>query len=351
MIVKRIFDSEQQSLCIPEQMGIPKPHHFMSTNGDNLIEVAGRICYDSIKAEKSRDSFNYHSHINEVNHGSVQEHFNFTIEFPSDYGPDLASILVNVPGIYLRKNSIDNSGYRLTINIRTAIEIEKYAHANSSHEDKFDVYSNIKYWAKYLCPMACSNISQIHPENVKSDLVNPNHPEEVWVSYYIGNISRSCSHELVRHKWRTAVSQRSTRYVDESKSKFAWHPLINEYGHLLPQLKTIHDMENQQKLLYDELVTSLEEILIKKEIDKFTARKQSRGAARGILGNALSTELIFSASLAQWGRIISQRASSHADAEIRIMANLIYDDLIIDWGDYIMKGHRVCPDGIGKELY
>jgi thymidylate synthase ThyX len=47
------------------------------------------------------------------------------------------------------------------------------------------------------------------------------------------------------------------------------------------------------------------------------SRKQARGAARGFLGNALGTELIFSASVAQWRRIIQQRACEAADGEIR----------------------------------
>jgi thymidylate synthase ThyX len=45
--------------------------------------------------------------------------------------------------------------------------------------------------------------------------------------------------------------------------------------------------------------------------------KQARGAARGLLPNALSTQLIFSASLSQWNHIFSMRCSPHADAEIR----------------------------------
>jgi thymidylate synthase (FAD) len=54
-----------------------------------------------------------------------------------------------------------------------------------------------------------------------------------------------------------------------------------------------------------------------KGTDKLTARKQARGAARGYLGNALYTELVFSASVAQWKRMLRLRCSDGADGEIR----------------------------------
>ncbi len=62
----------------------------------------------------------------------------------------------------------------------------------------------------------------------------------------------------------------------------------------------------------------LEAWLIGKGHKKTPARKQARGAARGFLGNALETELIFSASVKAWHDImLVQRASKFADAEIR----------------------------------
>jgi thymidylate synthase ThyX len=39
------------------------------------------------------------------------------------------------------------------------------------------------------------------------------------------------------------------------------------------------------------------------------------------------TELIFSANLAQWKRMILMRASNYADAEIRLLFNDIFDAL------------------------
>lgn len=165
------------------------------------------------------------------------------------------------------------------------------------------------------------------------------------------------THELVRHKWHTAVSQRSTRYVDESGSDWAWHPLILKYQDELDakisknphwRTDTLLNTELAIRDMYDEIVEFLQKRCLEQGIDKFTSRKQARGAARGILGNALSSELIFSASLDEWQRILEQRASQHADAEIRLMANRIFEYFEENLPTIVKQYKRVsCPDGIG----
>jgi thymidylate synthase ThyX len=51
--------------------------------------------------------------------------------------------------------------------------------------------------------------------------------------------------------------------------------------------------------------------------DKTAARKQARGAARGYLGNALASDMLFTTSVTGWKWILSQRKNKLADAEIR----------------------------------
>lgn len=132
------------------------------------------------------------------------------------------------------------------------------------------------------------------------------------------------SHELVRHGNFTAISQRSTRFVSEDESDWVDHPLVLKYNEALIQEKGVGDfvdsIENVKKVarsVYSDTVKRLQEWLTKSGADKLTARKQARGAARGYLGNALYTELIFSASVAQWKRMLRMRCSAPADAEIR----------------------------------
>ena len=336
-------------LCLPEAMRPVEgfyPHHFMSSDGDNLIELAGRVCYDSTKLPKSRTSIEYHKHINETNHGSVQEHYVVTLtgNFNNDQSfglMDINNALANRPGTWVW---VSSDGYfEIQANIRAIREWFKwtdYAIHNAFFSDKLG--HTFQYFAKQACHLAMDAVVGQQQLNLVAcdSKLNP------WYSYYIGGVSRGLTHELVRHKYMTAISQRSTRYVDESESEWAWHPLMLKHQNKI--LKDICEKESHliehrcdhencnvlqenivwSRFRYKVIVDSLEEQLIAEGNDKFTARKQARGAARGILGNALSTELIFTASLQQWKRIILMRCSNAADAEIRMLCSQIFDDLV-----------------------
>lgn len=338
MTIKTELVFDGNILSVPESMGKPSEKQLASTALDNLIELSGRICYDSLGAEKSRDSQSYHEHIIEVNHGSVSEHANITVSFDLSNNEfmrwQIASTIANRPGVY-GFYDLSNKSFRITANIRSIREWNRFSTNLSTPDISEAVGFEMQQHAKLLAPLAMQGIEPNSTPFV-TQLVKPIYPEEIWLSFYIGGVSRGLSHELVRHKWRTAVSQRSTRYVDESQSDWAWHPLINKYSNDL-RLNTIFTSKATQftsltphlgieavaKEVYTEIVARLQELMLAEGVDNFTARKQARGAARGVLGNALSTELIFSASLAQWLRIIDMRSSEAADAEIREMSDQI----------------------------
>lgn len=175
--------------------------------------------------------------------------------------------------------------------------------------------------------------------------------EHASISFYIEGVSRGLTHELVRHRAGTAISQRSTRYVDESESEWAWHPLI-EQAWDDPDLEVeITALEAGAKQVYDDLVTRLQGNLEAAGADKLTARKQARGAARGALGNALATSLVWTANLRALRNVLEQRASEFADAEIRLLANALYEAALEVCPEYFSDYRRVeCPDGIGYGL-
>jgi hypothetical protein len=143
------------------------------------------------------------------------------------------------------------------------------------------------------------------------------------------------THELVRHGDWTAISQRSTRYVDESECDYAWHPLVKNISDAGMDVSYLDEVQNFCKASYKKCQETLQDFLIKNNCDKFTAKKQSRGAARGILGNALSTELIFSASVAQWKRILIQRGNLAAEDEIRELSCIIFNKIQESFPDYM----------------
>ena len=82
--------------------GTPAEGQFMGTPAEKLVEICGRECYDSFG--RGRSSVEYHAHINEVNHGSVQEHFQVTVQFiPERWGGFklIARAVANRPGVWL----------------------------------------------------------------------------------------------------------------------------------------------------------------------------------------------------------------------------------------------------------
>lgn len=341
-MIKLVYRNDGGKLEIPKEVlpanGVPFAHHFQSTDGDNLIELAGRVCYDSAASEKTRATPEYHKHINEVNHGSVQEHLNLVaqIRCSDQEESDIIKCLVNRPGISV-KISVDKAYkfIRICYNIRVINDwdsFNKYSLSNAIINNKLK--NTLGALAKEKCPLAIS--TEIGNEVYQANLVKPFYENEIWLSFYISGVSRGLTHELIRHKYHTAVSQRSTRYVDESESDWAWHPLIEKYkGNIIgwddDYSQSIDSCRSSiianAKLSYAKIMESLQNSLIKDGLDKFGAKKISRGAARGILGNALSTELIFSASVDQWKRICHQRCNNAADSEIRIMCSNVFDSL------------------------
>lgn len=171
------------------------------------------------------------------------------------------------------------------------------------------------------------------------------------------------SHELVRHGDRTGISQRSTRFVQENESPWVDHPLVQEFlasKDLLPDDPEnrirgalgaiIGDVKISAREVYERTVEHLQKWLTAKGVDKLTARKQARGAARGYLGNALLTELIFSASVGQWKRMLRMRACAPADAEIRAVFVQALEALkqsryAADFSSFIVAP---APDGLGE---
>lgn len=166
--------------------------------------------------------------------------------------------------------------------------------------------------------------------------------EHVSLTFFISGISRGCSHELVRHRVGTAYSQRSTRYVDESESDWCWHPLMHKDS---PQA---NDAKVLCQKAYRSLVTQIQGVLEAAGVERTTACKQARGAARGVLGNALETEMVFSANVRALRHIIEMRASQYADAEIRLLANRLLEEADRIVPEYFSDYEKTaCSDGIG----
>ena len=135
------------------------------------------------------------------------------------------------------------------------------------------------------------------------------------VTFYITGISRSLTHELIRHR-HFSYSQLSQRYVPEKDASFVEPEVI------------ANDPELHEKFLaaaqasveaYTELLAGLEEKFA--DVPSATLRrKQARQAARAVLPNATETRIVVTGNYRAWRHFVAMRATEHADVEIRSLA-------------------------------
>jgi len=161
------------------------------------------------------------------------------------------------------------------------------------------------------------------------------------------NISRSLSHEFVRHRI-ASYSQLSQRYVDSSDVKFIIPPSIQELEKEFPEHPSINKWKEhciKSKLLYTELTETLSE-LYKDVPDKTEKRKLARQTARSILPNCTETKIFFTMNTRSLRHFLSLRASAAADREIRLLAIKIYKIMFQEF-PLLMHGIELIklPDG------
>src|SRR5712692_5989210 len=143
-------------------------------------------------------------------------------------------------------------------------------------------------FAGRLCYMSQHNPANRSTADYLENIKTQGHGSVLEHSVYvllIEGISRSCTHELVRHRAGFGYSQLSQRYVDESHAAF--EGLMEKYA----------DVEN-----------------------KMHRRKLAREAARSVLPNATETKIVVSANVRAWRTTLELRTSDGAELEIRRMA-------------------------------
>ena len=143
--------------------------------------------------------------------------------------------------------------------------------------------------------------------------------EHASVSFYITGISRSCTHELIRHR-HFSYSQLSQRYVPETDAQVVVPPGLEDD----PELQQILlEAADASRAAYLELLARLEAKFMGDQPAGSGAvlrRKQARQAARAVLPNDTETRIVVTGNYRAWRHFIAMRASEHADVEIRRLA-------------------------------
>jgi thymidylate synthase (FAD) len=135
------------------------------------------------------------------------------------------------------------------------------------------------------------------------------------VTVYITGVSRSLTHELVRHR-HFSYSQLSQRYVPERDAEMVEPEVVaaDPELHALFQEAAAASLEAYSKLL-EGLEKHFAEVAA-----PTSRRKQARQAARSVLPNATETRIVVTGNYRAWRHFIAMRASESADVEIRRLA-------------------------------
>ena len=137
--------------------------------------------------------------------------------------------------------------------------------------------------------------------------------EHATYSLLLEGVSRSLTHELVRHRAGFAYSQLSQRYVDESEANFVMPPAI--IGDEALEKSWQEQVEAAQKSyvsLVEQLMTRYAWVS-----DKVHRRKMAREAARGVLPNSTETKIVVTGNARAWRTMLELRSSEGAEFEIR----------------------------------
>jgi thymidylate synthase (FAD) len=132
-------------------------------------------------------------------------------------------------------------------------------------------------------------------------------------SILLEGVSRSLTHELVRHRAGFAYSQLSQRYVDESQAAFVVPPAVA--GDAALESAWREQIESAQRTyvaLVDQLIDRYRWV-----DDKVHRRKMAREAARGVLPNSTETKIVVTANARAWRTMLELRSSEGAELEIR----------------------------------
>jgi thymidylate synthase (FAD) len=165
-------------------------------------------------------------------------------------------------------------------------------------------------------------------------------------SFLLYGISRSMTHELVRHRAGFAYSQTSQRYVDGKVLRFVERPEYQEDP-------ILHELfENRIDRFATEYANMAGELMQRQDskvlesVSKTDRRKMVNQCARSILPNETEAPIVVTANVRAWRHFLEMRASQAAEIEIRRLAMAVYRELVreapILFDDYEVV---TLPDG------
>jgi thymidylate synthase (FAD) len=179
-------------------------------------------------------------------------------------------------------------------------------------------------FAGRLCYMSQRNPAQRNTRDYIENIKKQGHGsvlEHANYSLLIEGVSRSLTHELVRHRAGFAYSQLSQRYVDESAACFVMPPAI------IGDEALEAAWTNQMDGALTSYIALVEQLMGRYAWvdDKVHRRKMAREAARGVLPNSTETKIVVTGNARAWRTMLELRSSEGAEFEIRRLAVMLIE--------------------------
>ncbi|MCY6957340.1 FAD-dependent thymidylate synthase [Clostridium brassicae] len=141
--------------------------------------------------------------------------------------------------------------------------------------------------------------------------------EHVSFTFAVEGVSRSLTHQLVRHRI-ASYSQQSQRYVKLNQFEYIIPPEI-ENDEQAKEL-FINSMEESQKA-YDKIAEILKEKYIEQGMKKQNAQKKAIEDARYVFPNACETKILLTMNARSLMNFFEHRCCNRAQWEIRALAD------------------------------
>jgi thymidylate synthase (FAD) len=142
-------------------------------------------------------------------------------------------------------------------------------------------------------------------------------------TFVLAGVSRSFSHELVRHRVGFAFSQLSQQYVGHEDAQFVVPPHIREIPQAWDAWKRSTEVA---KDAYAEITDALERAIPRAEdISRKESKRMIRSAARSVLPNATETTIVVTANARALRFFLETRGGIAGDLEMRTVSAKLLD--------------------------
>lgn len=163
--------------------------------------------------------------------------------------------------------------------------------------------------------------------------------EHGFVNFVFADVSRVFTHELVRHRVGTSISQESLRFVRIEDMGLWFPPLVEENDEAMTLfLQTARDLEEVQKKLTEAFKVA--------EKRSFHEKKRITTVMRRLLPEGLATTIGWGANIRTLRWLISMRTEPGAEEEIRLVFGKVAEILIERYPNLFDDFQKEMADGL-----